>query len=438
MKTKYRLVNLKQYPQHSTSSFTQATEYRCGGAVVNNTIGTQVYPAVDISFTEERMNEYPYSGKSNGVKHRSTEYWAATELIQNVRKPVPNAALGTDRVIDTIDSGPIDLKHHEVRYYINKIGKDALAFDTSQLMTGNPKWWAFSSPVINDNIVINDLFEQSKGLKADVLLNITEANQLWPSLKGIAFKMQPLSKGWKELRKHLRYYSSNYLAWKFGISPLISDLQSCIKAAPQMAQQYERWKRQDLSRFSRSFECVASFNPVNDVRYSNGALVWNNLYKGTILNKPLIRYVLVTKPNVKYQTDAFNKLSVLINKFSSSPSEFAWEKVPFSFVADWFVDLRGPLREIDNLVGHKPYEVVSLTKSFGYYVQTSGGIEWRSPCSGNAVLISANACNIRYKHYERSNLKPRVLFPEWKVRFGKSQAGVTSALIAQKLSSIRY
>jgi hypothetical protein len=148
---------------------------------------------------------------------------------------------------------------------------------------------------------------------------------------------------------------------------------------------------------------------------------------------PVLRYVLAVKPTVKFGTAFFQKADYLLSRFATSPASLAWEKVPFSFVVDWFVDLRGVLSTLDSLVGFNPYETVSLTKSVKYELATDTFVETFSPCTGG-LLQSFSSGTFEYKHYDRSNISPGQM-PRWNPRFGKNQAGITAALISQKLTS---
>jgi hypothetical protein len=345
--------------------------------------------------------------------------------------------MGTLSLFDAVVGGPpIEYNSRENRWHINNIAQYIKTWDLSPTMSGYPLGWSISKPVTSDSIVVNNLLERAKELKADALLNIVEANQMWPSIRSLATCLPEMARNWRNIRKVLRTASGSYLAWKFGISPIISDIQSIRKFAPDMARSIKRFANGDLSRYSTRMNGVATFYIAGTASSYNGVKYYEAIYTGLAEKAPLATYVLVVKPSVHYQSDLFNRLQSCIDRFSSSPASLAWELVPFSFVADWFVDMRGILRELDTLVGFQPFEIVSLTKSFTYKVRTNARLVFRTPCNGSTIMDLTAGSHL-FSHYERSHLSSRQLFPEWKVRFGKNQAAVSAALITQKLSAIR-
>jgi hypothetical protein len=124
-----------------------------------------------------------------------------------------------------------------------------------------------------------------------------------------------------------------------------------------------------------------------------------------------------------------------MRRFATSPASLAWELVPFSFVLDWFVDLRGTLQALDKLVGFSPYKVSSFTRSYSYELQSDYYLETYSPCNGS-LLQRLRQCSASYRHYERSAGVSNSALPSWNPRFGKNQAGISAALIAQQLSKL--
>jgi hypothetical protein len=146
---------------------------------------------------------------------------------------------------------------------------------------------------------------------------------------------------------------------------------------------------------------------------------------------PEVRYVLVVRPKIKYSLAFFQKADFVLSRFASSPASLAWEKIPFSFVIDWFVDVRGALNGLDNLLGTSPWEVVSFTRSFSYGLRTQATCKTFSPCD-SSVLMDFLTATAEYKSYERS-LASGGPMPIWSPRFGKSQAAISAALITQAL-----
>jgi hypothetical protein len=300
--------------------------------------------------------------------------------------------------------------------------------------SGLPIHWDIEPASVSENVLIEDVLERARGLKADVLLNTVEANQLWPSLTSLTNALPVMARNWKNLRKVIRTASGAYLAWKFGLSPVLSDMMSVHKYLPTLKTDVQRHANQDSSRFSRVAILRATF-PNGII----GGFGTDNQYReGKVLGDPTVRYVLVVKPSTKYHTSFFRTLDVAVRRFASSPASLAWELVPFSFVADWFVDIRGALRKFDTLLGSEPYKVVGFTRSFSYHLSSEHRYEQLSRCPGSTAVLDAwKCCTVEYKNYERSVVSTGDITPRWNPRFGKNQAGISAALISQKLSSLR-
>lgn len=336
---------------------------------------------------------------------------------------------------------------------LNSLTQDFQGWNVSSDV-GFPLGVNMSTGSINEAALKEDCLERARELKADVLLNIVEAPQLYNSIGSLARSLVNYKKHWKKFRVGLadsirkgafnrssrrvvRDVSGNYLAYKFGVSPLISDAENVYRFLPKMAAELKSHAERDTLRYSAYAQIPLAAPDESVVKQSINGYSTRLLTRQTVPRRvPTIRYVLVVKPNLKYKTALFNRLQQCIDRFSSTPASLAWEKIPFSFVVDWFVDLRGALRAIDASIGYSPYEVVSFTRSFSYELLVNTQLSVRSPCTG-AVLDERPAGSFEYKHYERSLVPITDYSVSWKPRFGKSQAATTAALVTQHLSKVR-
>jgi hypothetical protein len=54
---------------------------------------------------------------------------------------------------------------------------------------------------------------------------------------------------------------------------------------------------------------------------------------------------------VAYNTPIMGQLNYLMSRFGSAgPASYLWERIPFSFMLDWFVDLKSICNGLDNLL----------------------------------------------------------------------------------------
>lgn len=383
---------------------------------------------------EERIHDEAGIGRSHSVIHRKREY-DMTSTRSMAGKPYKTSPFGV------VTYTPTDISRYEAEYLNAHAVQDGAigAWDLSPTFNpAPPTGWSFTNDPYDESTVINDLYEKANQLKADAILNMIEANQIWPSMKSLAGCLPQMARNWKSIRKVIRTASDSYLAWKFGVSPLVSDLTNIVKFAPDMNRQYEQFVRQKNIRFTRFIPFIAKFSKAAVNNSANGKVVERYTYQGYISgNPPGIRYVLVIKPKEsKYLTEAFKKADYLMRRFSTSPASLAWEKIPFSFVFDWFVDMRGVLAGIDKALGQKPYTVLNLSRSESYDVTSEAFWDYYSPCSGDRIA-GGRGSRRRFKHYERLILPNRDFMPHWKGRFGKNQAAISAALIAQSVTRLR-
>jgi hypothetical protein len=312
----------------------------------------------------------------------------------------------------------------------------SFAWDVTNANSALPPFWADTTPPIDEELLKSNLLQRASQLKADVLLNIVEANQIVPSIRSLTTALPQMAGNWKSIRKVMRTASGSYLAWKFGIGPILQDIMAIHRYLPKLKEGFKRHNEQKPSRFSS----VAGLNfALTPSAYANGYAPLNgyNTYawdwQGGLTKPPEVRFVLVVKPSKKHSNELAKAIDFAVSRFATSPASLAWELVPFSFVVDWLVDVSGALRLVDKIVGFSPYEIVSFTKTRSYGLYTQAVLDVRTPCGGGS--IGSYVSNHKYSYYERSLVSGSAM-PIWRPRFGKNQAAISVALITQALTSI--
>jgi hypothetical protein len=398
----------------------------CAGVVYND---TRTFPSFDVvsEIRDERITDATGRNKSHACVHRLHTRKFAPRHTSDFASPAQNVA-GTFGVEVSSGTAPWwDLFQNAIN--------TSLAWDVGS-DTGVPPYWSFGDTSGVEINVVNDLMKRAQQLKADVLLNLVEANQIWPSIQSIAGALPNMARHWHQLRKVIKTASGSFLAWKFGVSPILSDMMAVQRYLPRLEDDITRHIEGDKQRFSISMEVPCQFTDPGWVPVIwNGHDIVSAQATGKALKSPTVRYVLVVKPKASYKTAFFQKADAFLSRFATSPASLAWELVPFSFVVDWFVDLSGVARAVDKVVGHSPYEVVSFTRSLSYELSTQERFQYRSPCTGG-VIADVTRGSATYKHYERTLVQSGSL-PVWNPRFGKNQASISAALILQQLSRVR-
>jgi len=422
MRTRNKTTGLVQRQFFANTS--PITTTLCGQAPI---VGTTAVPSATFTqaFVKERMRDSLGKGLSHSCLHRKHVYNALCAQTSSV---IPSSPAGT---VFRNDGG------YSACASMASLADGHLSWDVSSDTSLPPHWTDVSAP-IDEEAVKSRLLDAANQLKADVLLNIVEANQIVPSVRSLVTSLPKMARQWRSIRRVIRTASGGYLAWKFGVSPILSDVMSIHRYLPKLKGSLKRHLDEKASRFSTSaaLNFAISPSPYKD-GYSmvNGYYIYTADWYGQIIEPGRIKYVLVVKPSSAGHSRAAKLLDFAIGRFASSPASLAWELVPFSFVVDWLIDVSGALRAVDKLVGFKPYEVVSFTRSRSYHLGSIATHGHYSPCNGSALnWFQASA---EFKHYERSLVSKQAILPAWRPHFGKNQAAISAALIAQALTGIR-
>lgn len=396
---------------------------RCDSSTASGTYAVPAQGLVIISETSESMTDSLGRSHMNPCDHKKVFYTYSNPGVD---------VLGSDGLY--VHSGLSD-SFWIAQYRGGTFGISSGLRDWDYV-TGHPPGWWLDMSSINETTLKNEVVEKSKQLKADVLLNLVEANQVWPAIRSLTMSLPAMAYHWKRLRKVIRTASGSYLAWKFGVSPILSDMMSIHRYLPQMGRDMKRHEDGEKSRFSTIAVPTMTYTPIDGLVGTIGpAGADYKRSQGYATKPPVIRYVLVIKPKVQYGLQLFKSLDAFASRFATSPASLAWELVPFSFVVDWFVDLRGVLGAIDRTLGFSPYEVYSFSRSLSYSTKTDYFHKQLHSCNGS-VITDGKCLETEFNRYIRTGASAE-LMPSWSPRFGKNQAGISAALIAQKLSQLR-
>jgi hypothetical protein len=141
--------------------------------------------------------------------------------------------------------------------------------------------------------------------------------------------------------------ANDYLAWKYGIKPLIGDLQG---AAQQLAEYFARMAPLKSNGHAKhTFEKAVTV-PLGDTSYR------------TVIRRADIR--------VKYGTSfqiPFELTRQAATLGFTNPKNVIWELVPFSFVVDWFLpigDFLQSLCALDGLEVVETYKTVTIHEEY--------------------------------------------------------------------------
>jgi hypothetical protein len=297
--------------------------------------------------------------------------------------------------------------------------------------------------------------------ETDNLLNVIEAPQLVDSISdlnqtlgnqsvldaiknNLKLKFELSAAHRRRLRKanfvRAGKLSSLYLFYSFGIAPLISDMRKVQNALASMRSKM-RAARTSAGRIvsihasSRGslYYVDGSGNELgSSMAGDNG--IWS-LKADTVKRTVTVRGYRA----VKYSNKVFSDLDYLLSRFGvTGPTALAWELVPFSFVVDWFVDLRNITDRLDNLLTGSNKSILDIcvsdkteyTNTLVLKLSTHGApVDLVVPQDGQLMCKDI----VSLYHRSPSNQPPLVRLAG---RFGKKQASLLAALVHQKVANL--
>jgi hypothetical protein len=276
--------------------------------------------------------------------------------------------------------------------------------------------------------------------ETDNLLNLVESSQLIDGTGGFIEWVLPRKGKKPKLGKDLLGASNQYLYWSFGVAPLISDMKKIDAGIRKFKRDMDNYIRNYRKPFTITASCSGSLSIANTTGMSGYSPIstasdgsWWHV--GILPMGPVKRTVGIRgRRNVDYNSDAWKKLDYVISRYvATGPASFAWEKIPWSFVVDWFVDLTSIVDALDNAFTgfNKSIEDCWLSEKWEVlvpvYKHQEGG--WFSSQDGQQTALN------EISYYHREYLNPSITLG-LRDRFGKKQASYLAALLHQQVAKL--
>jgi len=278
--------------------------------------------------------------------------------------------------------------------------------------------------------------------EVDNLLNIAEGGQTLDMMKDIGQFLSNVFHGKLNPRGlKLRQLSNAYLGYSFGIAPLVSDLKKLSREIPRLRGRLREAasKAQAPKTVTKSCKGTIAFQPLSLAGYSPvtdapGTGGWWR--EQLIASPPLLVSGVYGRRSVEFKSSTLQQIDYLLSRFvATGPASFAWEKVPFSFVSDWFVDLSSVLDKMDNTLtgGGKSIQYAWTSEK----IEANIGVLKRQTGSNNYNEYEGHqVANVELSHYHR-NPVPADTSVRLAGRFGKKQASLSLALIHQSVANLK-
>lgn len=174
------------------------------------------------------------------------------------------------------------------------------------------------------NKALGKLYDNIRG-NVDLSIDLAEVGKTTSMIRSAASQMLGLATSWRRgLLSGGKHAADTYLQWKYGVRPLMETM-------------YELSSKQLLVAIEPvTFQSRAQYNNSRQLRTKN----YLGTYVTVVDNVECSRRCLVSLTFSQSSTS----ISTLSQYTSLNPLSIAWELTPYSFVADWFVDIGGYLR----------------------------------------------------------------------------------------------
>jgi hypothetical protein len=394
-------------------------------------------------------------------------------------------------IIDDVSTKSRSMKH--VEHYQYQIERAKLDFDEYRSgdrrydLTGNnahwQSWGQYAGDLTRRNIRIiwpkdertlqreaEDAFYQLN--EVDNLLNSVEAPQLVSFARSlynlvqqgirVAVKPRKALQGLRNnnrssalredllrrvARDSLKTITNIHLGYAFGVAPLISDMRKLSKATATYKKRLQRLAQTAGTEVSVHRHCdgVVQDYLVPDTSTNTlptgygtgpdlGSSYWSTKPKAIVV--PVRTATVRGIRNIRYSQDVFTRLDSLIHRFGvTGPASFAWERIPFSFVLDWFVDLSGVLNAVDNALTGSSKRITGSCCSDKWEVLCPI-IHERINSINTSIYDGQQVAQVRLSSYTRKPTAPGISIGA-SGRFGKKQALLTASLVGQMAANLK-
>lgn len=271
--------------------------------------------------------------------------------------------------------------------------------------------------------------------EVDNLVNIVESGQIASGARSIVEFL------FSKKRVPLLEASNAYLAWNFGFAPLIADIQKVNSAMLSLKQAIKTAVRNSGKPVTVTASCVGTISGTLVGDLGTGYSVDSNNNDGSWwhagINPLMIPKRIVGVRGVRtihFNSKSLGTLDYLVNRFiSAGPASFIWEKIPYSFIVDWFFNLSSIVDTMDNVLTGMSKHIDNTWQSEKWsvlvpiYKHKYNG--WTSNVDGQQIALNELS-------YYRRDPATGLSIDESR-RFGKKQASLLVALLHQLVASLR-
>jgi hypothetical protein len=238
--------------------------------------------------------------------------------------------------------------------------------------------------------------------------------------------------------------ANGWLAYSFGIAPLVSDLKKMAVGFSSLQSQLVRNRHKGQRRIVHS-TCGGDISvAINDAVYGAPYGIGDSTTRHLTLsieNMSALKVATVHgKDTTSYNTDLFKDLDYMMKRFlSAGPASALWEAIPYSFVLDWFVNTSAVIDKVDNSLTGGVRRVVDGCVSTKLVVE--GVSKVLLPQYNTNYVRTQTMDGREFGRSEISEYHRLPALPSFWIgksgRFGKRQGSLLGALLHQKVASLK-
>lgn len=230
-------------------------------------------------------------------------------------------------------------------------------------------------------------------------------------------------------------YSGLFLAYSFGIAPLISDMRKVKNSLRTLRSEIAKAKNSEgrLVSIHRNDRGTLSYHDNNDVDLGT-QYIDSGWAQWKISTKTCKRTCTVRGyRSRKFSSKRLSELDYLLSRFGATgPTALAWELIPFSFVVDWFVDLRNITDRLDNLLTGSSKRIIDVCVSEKLEYTSKASFKHSANYGGSD---GEELCDDERSFYHRIPITDYNIVGR-AGRFGKKQVALLGALLHQMMANL--
>lgn len=264
------------------------------------------------------------------------------------------------------------------------------------------------------NDTLSRLYDQIRG-GMDLSIDLAEYKQTTRMIGGAANQILGIARGLKSIGGITKAASDTWLQWQYGVRPLMGTIHDLTSHQIKLTLAPKRFKARSQNRNSQT----TTGEGVGGISLVNGSQTQD------IVSRVQIIASFSVSDAERFALSTYTSLN---------PLSIAWELTPYSFVADWFVNVGGYLRMAETALfcglqchgGSLTRTTLATSRSVAQGYVRGRGTEVYYDCNATTEIRSLNRSVL-------SASMPMPQIPSFDVKLGSQRLLSAAALLRQIL-----